>query len=341
MTINTSAFLRKPLLIGSKTVSNRLFFAPMTGLGHIAFRELVSTFGGHGLLFTEMCSAKAIPMENRNVSKVFRWCDQELSYLVCQLVGNQPDIMAKAAVRIEKEGFFGVDINFGCAVSAICKKGWGAALLEDPPLAASLVAAVRKAVSIPVFVKFRIGLQADCEPVIDLAKQFEDAGADALTFHPRVAPDRRSRPPRWDYIRRVKDAVSIPVFGNGNVFDQNDCQKMIKTTGCDGITIGRIAVSKPWIFKTWTEDFIPDPDIYLDCAVKMATLLEAHYDPIMAYKLFKKIAIYFTANFRFGHSIYKKLCLADDIAEIKENIIKLFEEPPETVSRPNMNMFTA
>ena len=334
-------FLRQPLTIGKRRIKNRLFLAPMSGLGHVAFRELLSSFGGYGLMFTEMCSARAVPQENRHNSPVFKWRDQEVTELVCQLFGSDPDMMAKAAARVEAEGFFGVDINMGCSVAAICKQNSGAALLKDPKLAAEIVAAVRRAVAIPVFVKFRTGWKDDPGRAADLAMRFEDAGADALTFHPRVAPDRRSRPPKWGYIGIIKKSVSIPVFGNGNVFDKNDAEKMMEMSGCDGIALGRIAIAKPWIFSMWTGGFTPDSDIYRTTALKMADFLETHYDPMRAIKHFKKFAVYFAANFRFGHSIYSRLCMADDMETIRGNISRVFKDPPDTSARPNMNMFVS
>ncbi|KPJ76504.1 MAG: dihydrouridine synthase, partial [Deltaproteobacteria bacterium SG8_13] len=191
-----SRMLNRPLAVGNRRIDIRLLLAPMTFLGNVAFRQLVAGFGGCGLLFSEMCSAGRIPHENRNNSCYFRWRDEELPSLVCQIVGDAPDTMAGAARIIEQNGFFGVDINFGCSAAAICSRQYGAALLKTPRRAAAIVAAVRRAVSIPLFVKFRTGWSDDPRPAVELAKRFEDAGADALTFHPRVAPDRRSRPPR-------------------------------------------------------------------------------------------------------------------------------------------------
>ena len=120
--------------------------------------------------------------------------------------------MALAARRIESEGFFGVDLNFGCSVAAICKKGAGAALLKTPDRAVEIVEAVRRSVSCPLFVKYRTGWEDDPAFAVSMGRAFEAAGADALTFHPRVAPDRRSRAPKWEIIGRVKAAVDIPVF---------------------------------------------------------------------------------------------------------------------------------
>jgi len=331
--------LNQSLSVGNRRIEKRLVLAPMTFIGNIAFRELVSSFGGYGLLFTEMCRAKSIPHENRYVSPYFKWRDEELSWLVCQIFGSDPEIMATAARRIEKEGFFGVDINFGCTAPSICRQNSGAALLENPALAAQIVADVRKAVSIPVFAKFRTGWKDDPQIAIELAKRFEDAGADALTFHPRVAPDRRARPPRWEYIGMIKQAVSVPVFGNGNVFDHDDCRNMLQQTGCDGVAIGRMAVARPCIFAELADGFKPGPDIYLDSAVNMATLLARHYDPTRAVRRFRKFALYFSANFRFGHTLYIKLLNSQDMEEAKDILHSFFEDAPDLVSRPNMNFF--
>lgn len=337
--LDLQTFINQPINIGGKVVENRLFLAPMAALGHIAYRETVADYGGCGLQFMEMCNAKAVPHENRYVSTTFRWRDEELDTLVCQLFGSEPSVMAKAAERLEKENFFGVDINFGCSVAAICNKNCGAALLKEPARAADIVRAIRDAVSFPVFAKFRTGWSSDPAPAVELAKRFEDAGADALVFHPRVAPDRRGRPPRWHHIKLVKDAVSIPVFGNGNVFDADDAKKMIAETGCDGVSIGRAAIAKPWIFAELANGFKPGNDIYKVHILKMIELLELNYPPVNALKLFKKSAIYFAANFKFGHKIWAQMIKGDSMDDIKTNVNTIFKTPPEVSLRPNMNMF--
>jgi nifR3 family TIM-barrel protein len=306
----------------------------------VAFRELTASYGGYGLLFSEMCNAKKVPQENRTVSHYFRWRDSERDELVCQIFGGQPAIMAAAAQRIEDEGFFGVDINFGCSVFSICRQNCGAELLKDPDLAVRIVASVRKAVSIPLFVKFRIGWKDSPEPAVDLAKKFEAAGADALTFHPRVAPDRRNRPAKWHYIARVKRAVTLPVFGNGDVFDHNDCWKMIQTTGCDGVAIGRLAIARPWVFAFWTDGIQKSRDIYFESAAELAKLLTRHYDSTTALKRFKKFALYFSANFRFGHTLYNMIRNARDMDQVEDILKGFFEDSPEVATRPNMNLFT-
>lgn len=337
---NLADYLRQPLKIGNKSIEKRLVLAPLTFLGNIAFRELVSRYGGYGLLYSEMCSAKTVPHENRFVSPCFRWRDEERSRLVCQIFGAGPLEMADAARRIEDEGLFGVDINFGCSNSTICRRHCGAALLKKPDLAAAIVAEVRRAVSFPLTVKFRTGWQDDSEIAVHLATRFEDAGADALIFHPRVAPDRRSRPPKWAYIGRVKQAVNIPVFGNGDVFDRDDCRRMIIETGCDGVAIGRMAVARPWIFAELTDNLQRDPLMFADAAIQLVRLLNIHYDPVAAIKRFKRFAFYFSANFRFGHTLYSTILKAGNMKEVDTMLKRFFEQAPDVTARPNMNYFS-
>lgn len=334
-----SQYLLKELHIKDKTIQNRLVLAPMAGLGHIALRQLIAEFGGFGLLFTGMCSAKAVPQENPDVSLVFKWRPEELDYLVCQIFGPDPESMAKAAARIEKEGFFGVDLNFGCSVAAICKKGCGAALLKDPGLSQRIVKSVRASVSMPVFVKFRLGWDNNPQFAVDMARRFEDAGADALTFHPRIAPDRRNRPPLWNVITLVRQAVNIPVFGNGNLFLPEDGAKMIEQTSCQGLSIGRMAVARPWLFAQWSKEIAFGKDIFYTTAVRMTQILSEHYPDHFSVKLFKKFSPYFCANFKFGHDILKQLNRAQTMDEIRDKLGSIFESNPETLSRPNLNLF--
>lgn len=337
--VTATRHFNSPLRIRKKTIQNRLFLAPMAGLGNVAFREVVAGFGGFGLLFTGMCSAKAVPSENPAVSTVFRWRRQELEHTVCQIFGTDPSAMAAAAARIEQEGFFAVDLNFGCSASAICKKGAGAALLKTPDRCFQIVEQVRKKVSFPTFVKFRTGWENDIQNAARLAKGFEAAGADLLVFHPRIAPDRRTRPPRWDHIRAVKEAVNIPVFGNGNIFDVKDPEKMLSLTGCDGVSIGRLAAAKPWIFASLSGIPVPDEELYRNTALETARLLFHHFDQKTAVKHFKKWLPYFASNFKFSHEIYKTLVTCSCLETIEKTLKTLFQSTPEVTSRPNINLF--
>ncbi|ETR70833.1 MAG: dihydrouridine synthase family protein [Candidatus Magnetoglobus multicellularis str. Araruama] len=341
--------LSQPLRIGTRTLTNRLVFAPMSGLGHVAFRELLAEYGHYGLLFSEMSSAKAIPHENRQVSLNFRWRDAERHSMVWQILGNSPNDMAKAARRIAKEGFFGVDINFSCSVARICKRGMGAFLLKKPDLAIDIVKAVRDAVDIPLWVKFRTGwLDKDkriqLEPsgllnqAIDFAGKLSEAGTDAITFHPRVAPDRRTRPPKWSHIAKIKQAVSIPVFGNGNVFDASDCHEMFDKTACDGISLGRIALAKPWIFAELNGVFQANDNTYKEAILTFIHLLEKHYDQHHALKRFYKFSRYYCSSFRFGNNLRANIRKSTTFEEIKEVLTHFFESPVMLNQRLNENL---
>jgi len=334
-----AALLNRPLSVGGKPVANRLWLAPMAGLGHVAYRALLDGYGGCGLTFTEMCSARAVPTENRVVSPVFRWRDEELPHLVCQIVGADPGELVPAARRVEDEGFFGVDINMGCSVPGIVKRNAGAALLKEPDAALAAVESVRKEVSLPLFVKFRTGWTPEVEPAVKLAKRFESAGVDCLVFHPRVAPDKRTRPPVIDHIRAVSEAVSIPVFGNGDVVTPEDCLSMIERTGCDGVSVGRMAMARAWLFREWTSDFEPCETCFRDYAVELAEKLDAYYDPIRALKRYKLFTVYFAANFTFGHTLQSRFLACKSMDQIKEVARTHVKPGMQLVGRPNMNLY--
>jgi nifR3 family TIM-barrel protein len=338
--VRLAKILKQPLCVAGKRLRSRLVLAPMTFLGHVAFRQLVEEFGGCGLLWTEMCSSRSVPRENPRASAYFRWRQKELPFLVCQLFGSDPDQMAAAARRVEQEGFFGVDINFGCSVSNICRQNCGAALLKNPPLAEQIVKTVRAAVRVPLFVKYRTGWKSTPDTAVELARRFEGAGADALVFHPRVAPDRRNRPPCWAYIGEVKEAVSVPVFGNGNVFTAGDCLALLEQTGCDGVSLGRIAVARPWTFAAWTGASFSEPEIYRQAAFRLADLLDSHFDPDRAIRRYKKFAMYFSANFTFGHTLFTGLRNADDMNRAREILRSFFSGKPGVNVRPNLNLFS-
>ncbi len=329
--------LNIPLQIGNRTIPNRLVLAPMTFLGHLAFRQVLDELGGCGLMFSEMCSAGRIPTEDRTKSAYFRWRDEEVRQLAIQMVGHKPQRMALAARRVESEGLWGVDINLGCSTKAICKYNQGAALMRDAKGAVALVEQVRQAVACPVTVKFRTGWEDNPQIPVDFARRLEDAGVDALTFHPRVAPDRRNRPPRWDYIAMVKAAVSIPVIGNGDVFDAQDCLKMLQTTGCDGVALGRIAIAKPWLFSQWTLGLRPPSGIDKTVSLRMASLLRSYFDTNSALRRFKRYSAYLAANYVFGNSLYNRLRNASDFAVVEDILMQFFEGQPKQLKRPNLN----
>jgi nifR3 family TIM-barrel protein len=338
MDFSLTKFLNRPLQVGNRTIPKRLVLAPLSKLGNVAFRELLAGYGGYGLMFSEMSGSRAVQQGVPNSVSGFMWRPEELGELVCQLFGDDPATMGRAARQVERGGFFGVDINFGCSVAAVCRHGCGAQLLKEPDRAVRIVAAVRSQVSIPVFVKYRTGWQDDPGPAVDLARRFEGAGADALTFHPRVAPDRRTRPPKWAYIAQVKEAVSIPVFGNGNVFSKDDCKNMLKSTGCDGVALGRLAIARPWIFSQWVNGSKPKPDIFKTCALAMIDLLEKHFEPATAMRRLNRFFSYYASNFKFGHTLYARICRAQTPADARNILLHFYKEAPETVNTPKITL---
>jgi nifR3 family TIM-barrel protein len=325
--------LKRPLRIGGRPIAGRLLLAPLSKIGHPAFRRVVARYGGFGLMFSGMCAAGSV-VGNADRCENYRHDPHERSYLVVQLFGRDPETFATAARRVESAGLFGVDINFGCSVGAVCRNDSGAALLRSPEKAQDIVRAVRRATAIPLWVKFRTGWSDDVQPAVDLARRFEDAGADALTFHPRVAPDRRARPPRWEHIARVKAAVSIPVFGNGNIFDRQDCLKLLRTTGCDGVALGRLAIARPWIFAEWTHDFRPPQSVFQDTAYEVLDNLAQTFDPSTALRRFNRFAAYYSANFQFGHTWFSRICRADSLPAVDDAIRHFFRDSPIVVERP-------
>lgn len=335
-----AGLLNRPLTIGGKPVANRLWLAPMAGLSHMAFRQVLDEYGGCGLLFTEMCGARAVPTENPRISTLFCWRQEELAHLVCQIVGATPEDLVPAARRVEKEGFFGIDINMGCSVSGVVKRASGAALLKDHDAALAAVEAVRKAVSIPLFVKYRTGWTPDIQPAAALARSFESAGVDCLVFHPRVAPDKRTRRPVREHIRTIADTVSIPVFGNGDVVTPEDCLGMIEQTGCSGVSVGRMAIARPWLFAEWTAGFEPPETCFRDYAMRLADVLDQRFDPIRALKRYKLFTVYFAANFTFGHSLQSKFLGAKSMDDIRAVVQTHVKPGMQLSNRPNMNLFS-
>ncbi|MGI6008419.1 MAG: tRNA dihydrouridine synthase DusB [Ruminococcus sp.] len=234
------------LEIGDVTLDNPLILAPMAGVTDLPFRLLCKEQGA-GLLCTEMISAKAILYKNKNTKALMKILPQERPVSL-QLFGSEPEVMGLIAAQIENEPFDILDINMGCPVPKVVNNGEGSALMKDPEKVQKIVSAVVRAIKKPVTVKIRKGFDAEHENAVEIAKIIEDCGAAAVAVHGRTREQYYSGKADWDMIRRVKEAVKIPVIGNGDVDSPLQAKAMIEQTGCDGIMIGRAARGNPWIF---------------------------------------------------------------------------------------------
>lgn len=233
--------------IGSIQLTGKAVLAPMAGVSDLPFRQLCVRFGA-ALVTTEMVSSKALQFQDKKSAELMRLAPEEAPVAI-QIFGDDPAIMALAAKKALDFHPDAIDINMGCPAPKISNSGSGAALLKRPELCGEIVRAVKEAVSIPVMVKMRMGWDSDSINAVPVARICADAGADAITIHGRTRQDFYHAPANWDRIREVKQAVSIPVIGNGDVFCAQDAARMLEYTNCDLVMVGRGALGNPWIFS--------------------------------------------------------------------------------------------
>ena len=239
--------MRMKWKIGDVEIDNPFVLAPMAGVTDLPFRKLCKE-QGVGLICMEMVSAKAISFHNKNTEALMEIdkCENPVSM---QLFGSEPELMARVAAEIEERPFDILDINMGCPVPKVVNNGEGSALLKNPELIVKIVKSVSSAIKKPLTVKVRIGFENEPVDIVDIAKRVEDAGAAAIAVHGRTRQQYYSGTADWDAIRRVKEAVSIPVIGNGDVDSPEKAEALIKETGCDGVMIGRAVRGNPWLFR--------------------------------------------------------------------------------------------
>jgi nifR3 family TIM-barrel protein len=219
----------------------------MAGITDLSFRLISRRFGAD-LVTSEMVSAEGVLRGNTSTRALLHTRPEERP-LAVQLFGGDPRAVSEAARIVADQGVDVIDLNMGCAVPKVIRQGAGAALLLDPVRVREMVAAVRQAVMVPVTVKIRSGWNREQINAVEVARCAEEAGADAVTIHPRTAKQRFSGAADWDVITRVRDAVSIPVIGNGDIRRPEQVERMRHVTGCDGVMIGRAAMGNPWIFQ--------------------------------------------------------------------------------------------
>lgn len=235
------------LKIGNVTLENNLILAPMAGVTDLPFRLLCKEQGA-GLICTEMISAKAIYFKNKNTETLME-IDERERPVSLQLFGSDPDLMAEIARQIEPRNFDILDINMGCPVPKVVNNGEGSALMKNPRLVHEIVSKVSNAIEKPLTIKIRKGFAEDCVNAVEIAKIAENAGAAAVAVHGRTREQYYAGNADWDIIRKVKEAVSIPVIGNGDVDSPQKAEALVRETGCDGIMIGRAVQGNPWLFS--------------------------------------------------------------------------------------------
>ena len=235
------------LKIGSVELDNNLILAPMAGVNDLPFRMICKKYGNPGLVCNEMVSAKAISYNDEKTKSMLITDDRERP-ISMQIFGHEPDVMAGAALEICEMADI-IDINFGCPAPKVVKNGDGSKLLEEIDLIEEIVKAVVEKSTKPVTAKIRKGWSNENIVAVEVAKVIEAAGAQMIAVHGRTRNEFYSGKADWDIITEVKNAVSIPVVGNGDIFSAEDAKAMFEQTGCDGIMIGRGALGNPWIFN--------------------------------------------------------------------------------------------
>ncbi|MEF2653819.1 MAG: tRNA dihydrouridine synthase DusB [Blautia sp.] len=315
--------MRMKWKIGDVEIDNPFVLAPMAGVTDLPFRKLCKEQGA-GLICMEMVSAKAISFHNKNTEALMEIdkCENPVSM---QLFGSEPELMARVAAETEERPFDILDINMGCPVPKVVNNGEGSALLKNPELIVKIVKSVSSAIKKPLTVKVRIGFENEPVDIVDIAKRVEDAGAAAIAVHGRTRQQYYSGTADWDAIRRVKEAVSIPVIGNGDVDSPEKAEALIKETGCDGVMIGRAVRGNPWLFRELNHYFetgekLPRPSVeevreMILRHARMQTDLKGEFTGI---REMRKHVAWYTAGMRHSAALRRETNLVSSYEELEK-----------------------
>lgn len=271
-----------PWYIGRVKIPGRVGLAPMAGVSDISYRLLAKEMGA-SLVCTEMVSAMGIKYNNENTKELL-YLEERERPVSMQIFGSDPKAIALGAAVVEESGADIVDINMGCPVKKVVSSGDGSALMKTPDLAVEVAKAAVQAVNIPVTVKLRLGWDDTSKNVIEIAKRIEETGVAAIAVHGRTREQMYSGRADWSYIKKVKEALSIPVLGNGDVVNPETAKAMFEETGCDAVLVGRGAQGNPWIFKQITHyletgEILPEPT-----HLEKVKMLKRHFELLCHYK---------------------------------------------------------